>query len=184
MLYYAQLMAHKKRTPNSTLSRFFERVLKHAKQNHHVGKARTADLEEELARIDKRVQATLTKINKEAEKSDTPDDDAKVTAKLERTTRLLTSEMMELSAIYHRQSDVDRIRRFLNKQQEIIDASMDGSKEATGTLDGRISAMHKLMATERSRVAQTAHRERVKFFLSISIAVLSLSISVYALWFQ
>lgn len=167
-----------------SLNQFLNDVINRAKRNTHKGAARSADLEKELVEIAKQVYQTLEQINKEAEMDTSIEASSKVASKLERTTQLLTSELMRLSAIYHRQIDTARIRSFLTEQQELIRTSMDDGTEASLTLDGRITELHKLMAEERARISKAVHVERNKFFISVSIALLSLALSIYALWFR
>lgn len=167
-----------------TLRVFLDDVIRRAKHNTHVGVARSIDLENELIRIHKMVDQTLSDINREAQKDPSPDKQAKVSAKLEQTTELLTSELMSLSAIYHRQVDTVQIRRFLSQQQEIIRASIDDGKEASVTLDDRIADLHSMMAQERTRVSRNERKEQAKFSISLSIALVSLSVSIYALWLR
>lgn len=165
-----------------SLNQFLKDSIDRAKHNTHTGATRSADLELELTAIAKQVDKTLDQINKEAEKDTSIEATTKVAAKLERTTQILTAELMRLSAIYHRQIDTARIRSFLSEQQELIKTSMDDGAEASLTLDGRITDLHRLMAEERARISKAELRERRKFIISLSIALLSLSISIYAVW--
>lgn len=167
-----------------SLSVFLNDVVQRAKQNEHSGEARSRDLENELTEIAKRIDETLAEINKEAEADTLPESSGKVAAKLERTTKLLTSELMRLSAVYHRQIDTARIRKFLNQQQEIIRTSMDDGEDASLSLDDRVTELHSLMAAERGRVSRAERRERTKFLVSLSVALVSLGISAYALWLR
>lgn len=174
----------KKTNKQNSLRALFDQVVHRAKRNEHVGAARSADLEKELDRIAKRVHQTLVIINKEAEKDPSPEQVTKVTAKLEQTTELLTSELMRLSAMYHRQIDTARIRRFLSEQQEIVRTSMDDGEESSVTLDENVAQLHSMMADERRRVSRNEQKERAKFVISLSIALASLSLSIYALWLR
>ncbi len=175
---------NKRPRQRQTLSGFLNDVVNRAKRNTHRGAARSADLEKELSKIDSRVKQTLNRINKEASRDDSIESISRAAAKLEDTTNLLTSELMRLSAVYHRQIDTARIRRFLSEQQEIIRTSMDGGIESSLTLDGRVEELHKLMAEERARVSKAQRIERTKFVISVSIALISLAISIYALWLK
>lgn len=175
---------NKKLGKRRNLRAFLDDTIKRAKQNENVGAARSADLENELKRIADRVEQTLIAINKEAEKDPSPEQNTKVIAKLEQTIEILTSELMRLSAIYRRQSDISRIRRFLSEQQEIVRASMDSGKEDSATLDDKVAELHSMMADERSRVAKNERKEQTKFLVSVTIALISLSLSVYALWLR
>lgn len=175
---------NKQSRKRQTLRMFLNETVNRAKRNTHSGAARSADLEKELVDIGKRVEQTLERINKEAEKDVSPEASSRAAAKLERTTKLLTSELMRLSAIYHRQIDTARIRSFLSEQQEIVRTSMDDGAEASLTLDGRVAELHKLMAEERGRISKAERIERSKFLVSVSIALISLGISVYALWLR
>lgn len=134
--------------------------------------------------IEKQIEQTLIDINEEVENDPSAEYSSKVTAKLERTTQLLTSELMRLSAIYHRQVDTARIRKFLNQQQEIIRTSMDDGADASLSLDDRVNDLHKLMATERQRVTKAEAMDRMKFTISLAIGLTSLCISIYALWIR
>lgn len=179
----------RKRTQvKESLRSFLDAVLLRARKNTHHGDSRSKDLANDLLRIEARVQETLEAINKEAKHSDSPNDEARVLLKLDKTTQLLTNEMMQLAAVYHRQKDVTLIRRFLNEQHEIIRQSVAHSDSTddtnTKSLDGRIAELHRLMYDERERVGSATHRERVKFLLSITVGLLSLVISVYALLYK
>lgn len=176
----------------SKLTRFkrsLERVVNRARRNQHQGDRRTEDLNVELERVRLRVAHTLEEINREAANSESPDEDAKVLAKLERAMEILTDEMMQLSGAYHRTTDIAKIRGFLNEQRDIVQESMYGNGAAgekvhAKTLDGRIVELHDLMAAERRRINRASRRERWKFWASITIALVSLSISAYALWLR
>lgn len=165
----------------SALNQYLHALLRHARHDESNGDERTKKLEEDLQRIAGRVDETLVQINKEAEESDSPDSDARIRAKLERTMQILDEELMLLAAIYHRQKDVNKIKSFLGEQREIISQSMDGGEEGTASLDNRIEELHKLMAAERLRIKRSARSERLKFMISLAIALASLSLSVYAL---
>lgn len=170
-----------------TLRVYLKSVLARARKNSHQGDDRTHDLESELTRIKKRVSKTLDRINKEAEHDDSIDGSERATMKLDKTTKILTDEMMQLTALYHRQRDIAAIRRFLNQEHDIIRKSVtskDDGKEKAQTLDSRIGEIHKLMHAERKRVAKATEKERIKFLLSITLAAASLAVSVYAILYH
>lgn len=163
--------------------KFFDTIFRRAKNNPHGGKMRSKDLQKELSRIDMRVQKMLTKINEEAETSNSPDIDLKIKRKLERTIQILTNEMMQLTSPYHRQKDIVTIKKFLNEQRDVIQSSLNTDREAekTQTLDGRIGELHRLMASERQRIKRDSNKELIKFILTASAAFISLVVSIYAL---
>jgi hypothetical protein len=172
----------------NSFKKYLDSILVHTKKNTHSGVALSNDLKSELSRIEKRVAQTLRTINKEAETDDSPDNEVKIEKKLEQTTKLLTDEMVQLTALYHRQKDIALIRSFLNRQRDVIHASMRGpndeGKMATGSLDTRIEDLHGLMQIERKRISQAARKERLKFLVSLLIGLTSLALGMYALIYK
>ena len=172
----------------SNLRDFLDKSVERAKHNTHTGDVRTHDLQVELERIGKRVKVTLARIKSEAGKSESPDDDAKALSRIEQTMEILTGELMMLSGVYHRQKDISAIRHFLNEQKDVVQKAMYDDTAADAdhakSLDGRIVELHGMMSAERKRISRAGKTDQLKFYISISIAVISLSISIYALWLR
>jgi len=176
-----------KKSRNS-LKEYLDSVVLHAKKNQHSGQALSKDLVAELVRIEKRVMQTLRTINKEFENDDTPGNEEKIQKKLDDTTNLLTGEMVQLTARYHRQKDIATIRSFLNRQRDAVHDSLRGpedeGKSASHSLNNRIDDLHDLMQVERKRITQAARKERLKFLVSVLLGATSLLIGMYALIYK
>ncbi len=162
------------------------KTLEEAKRDHNQGDKRTEELKHELAVIGEKIQQTLQKITKEAETS--TDVAAEQHAKLKQaaTLDILQTEMLRLAALYHRQVDVDTIQRFIREQRSIIGDSMEKSakKPSLVSLDTQIGELHQTMQKERARVLQNARKDWIKFWISVTLGLTSLIISLYALFLR
>jgi len=171
-----------------SFKKYLDDVVLRRPNTGHSGVALSKDLENELVRIEKRVNQTLRDINKEAKHDDSPDNEAKIQKKLDETTNILTGEMVQLTARYHRQKDIATIRSFLNRQRDAVHTSMRGpddeGKLATDSLNTRIDDLHDLMQIERKRITQAARKERLKFLVSVFLGATSLLIGMYALLYK
>ncbi|HTK39412.1 MAG TPA: hypothetical protein VL362_00935 [Patescibacteria group bacterium] len=176
-------MAQHKKHPLFGLRPALERTIERAKHNHDKGEERTRELMRELADIDKRIRITLEKISHEAKHSTTSDAILRAQAKEEATLEILQVEMVRLAALYHRQSDVDIIQHFIREEHSLIGASIEATSNNPSlvSLDSQISQLHETMAEERARVRQNAHKDWIKFWVSVTIGIFSLGVSVYAL---
>ncbi len=143
----------------------------------------TRALDKELSHIDGEVRLTITKLSKEVENNDSPDVGVKVESKIDRAVNTLTHEMMQLAGRYHRQKDIIKIRQFLDEQkQKIQDAlTVEGEDEKQKSLAVRITELHKIMADERRRLRTERRKELAKYLVTLTIALVSLLVSVYAL---
>lgn len=167
------------------LRRQLNRLTHDATKTDVSGAERDKILDEELRRIGVQVKQALTRINKEVDKSKTLDEDALLQSKLEKTIDILTNELMQLAAAYHRQKDVVKIRQFLAEQREVISKAMGGESAADrpkmASLDTRMEELHKLMSEERLRIKRASQKEALKFWVSVTIGLISLTISLIAL---
>jgi hypothetical protein len=144
---------------------------------------KSRELEKELSRIDTVMTKTASQLAKEAEKSESPEDDSKVENKISRILESLTHEMMQLTGRFHRKKDIAAMKRFLDSEHDMIQSSMtkDDEIEKRQSLNNRIVELHKMMADERHRIKRVERKESLKFVITVSIALVSLTISIYAL---
>ncbi len=163
-----------------------ERVVSRAQHSKNKGELRTIELQNELKQIGQKIKDTLDKITKEAENSDDTAAAIRAQAKEAATLEILQVEMVRLAALYHRQSDVELIQRFVREQHDIIGTSMTATakKPSLVSLDTQIGQLHETMAEERSRVRRNARKDWIKFWVSVTIGLVSLGISLYALLFH
>lgn len=172
---------HKKRLFGLRSS--LERIVQRAKKSNKRGDERTAELHAELADIDKRIKTTLDKIHQEAETSTESDAEYRAQAQQAATLEILEAEMVRLAALYHRAIDVETIQHFIRDQHASIGSSMQAiaNKPSLVSLDTQIGKLHETMAEERARVRQNARKDWIKFWVSVAIGIVSLSVSIYAL---
>ncbi|PID31741.1 hypothetical protein CR970_04195 [Candidatus Saccharibacteria bacterium] len=161
-----------------------QKTLEEAKKDQNQGDKRTKELEHELTVIGKKIKQTLQKITAEAEASTDPEAERHAKLKQAATLDILQIEMLRLAALYHRQIDVDIIRRFIREQRSIIGGSMEETTKEPSlvSLDEQISELHKTMQKERARVRQNARKDWIKFWVSVIIGLTSLAISLYAIF--
>lgn len=179
-------MTRQKRGALFGLRPSLEHILERAQNSTNRGSERTDELKHELRDIDKRVKKTLDRITKEAESSTDRNADEHARAKQTATFEILETELVRLAALYHRQSDVEMIQHFIREQRMVISDSMEATtkKPSLVSLDNQISQLHDTLAEERVRVRRNAHKDWIKFWVSVSIGLISLGISVYALAFR
>lgn len=158
-------------------------ILQRAKNSEKRGSARTAELRVELRDIEKRIKSTLEEINQEEQSSSESDAEFRAQAKQAATLEILQTEMVRLAALYHREIDVDTIQHFIREQRAIISTSMEvtARKPSLLSLDTQIGQLHETMAEERARVRLNARKDWIKFWVSVTVGLLSLSVSIYAL---
>lgn len=172
---------HKKRLFGLRTS--LERIVQRAKKSNKRGSERTAELQAELADIKKRIGLTLEKIDREEQASTEADAEYRAQAQQAATLEILQAEMVRLAALYHREIDVETIQHFIREQRATIGASMEAAarKPSLVSLDTQIGKLHETMAEERARVRRNARKDWIKFWVSVGIGVVSLSVSIYAL---
>lgn len=146
----------------------------------------TKRLEQELGRIAKDMQNIANDLTKQAESDDSPEAGEKVKNKIEHIIEKLTNEMVQLAGKFHRHKDIVTIEHFLEEQREMIQAVLTTEEETEKrqSLRERITELHKIMAEERRRVKQIGMRENLKFAVTLTIAVVSLLVSVYAVFIR
>lgn len=176
-------MTRQKRGALFGLRPSLERILERAKNSTNRGDERTDELKRELRDIDKRIKKTLERITKEAESSDDRDALQHAQHKQTATFEILQTELVRLAALYHRQSDVELIQHFIREQRMVISDSMEATsrKPSLTSLDTQISELHNTLAEEHARVHRNARKDWIKFWVSVTIGLISLGISVYAL---
>lgn len=172
---------HKKRLFGLRTS--LERIVQRAKKSNKRGSERTAELQNELIDIKKRIELTLEKIDREEQASTEADAEYRAQAQQAATLEILQAEMVRLAALYHREIDVETIQHFIREQRATIGASMEATarKPSLVSLDTQIGKLHETMAEERARVRQNARKDWLKFWISVTIGAISLSVSIYAL---
>lgn len=172
---------HKKRLFGLRTS--LDKIVKRAKKSKKRGDERTAELHAELADIESRIKLTLEKISREAKTSTEVDAEYHAIAQQNATLDILQAEMVRLAALYHREIDVEAIQRFIKEQRAAIGTSMEAiaKKPSLVSLDTQIGKLHENMAEERARVRRNARKDWIKFWVSVAIGFVSLSVSIYAL---